>query len=54
MKIKYKLIENKKIQNIRVFGNTFVHNNKNKCKIIVNNHQEELKEFIDDKYINKC
>ena len=40
------------MRNIRVFGNTFAHNNKKKCKIIVNNHLEELKEFNNDKYIN--
>ena len=44
--------EESKDKNKRVFGNTFVKNNKNKCKIIVNGHLEELKEFINNKYIN--
>ena len=51
-KIKYihiKLIylpnRNKK-EKLRIFGSEFIKNNKNKCKIIFNNSEYELKEMI--------
>lgn len=42
--IKY-LINNKK--NIKIFGANFIENNKNLCKIIINNEEKELCEYID-------
>ena len=41
---------------VRLFGNYFVNNNKEKCKIIYNNKEYELKEYfndIDKEYNNK-
>ena len=41
---------------VRLFGNDFVKNNKEKCKIIYNNKEYELKEYFDDidkEYNNK-
>ena len=35
--------------NIRILGNDFVKNNKNKGKLIINNKKYKLKEFINDK-----
>ena len=37
--IKYK-IDNCKDNKIRLFGNEFVHNNKNNCKIITDTNEE--------------
>ena len=37
-------IENKKI--IKIFGNEFIEENKNKCRIIINNKENELKNYI--------
>ena len=33
---------------IRIFGSTFVANNKQKCKIVYNNEEYELKEYFND------
>ena len=33
---------------LRILGKKFVNNNKNKCKIIFNNKEYELKEYLDD------
>ena len=41
---------------VRIFGENFVNNNKDKCKIIYNNKEYELKEYfndIDKEYNNK-
>ena len=37
--IKYK-VDNNEDDKIRLFGNEFVHNNKNKCKIIIDTNEE--------------
>ena len=39
-------IENKDAKKIRIFGQGFVKNNKDKCKIIYNNKEYELQEFF--------
>ena len=31
---------------MRIFGKNFVKNNKNKCKMIIEGHEEKIKEFI--------
>ena len=36
----------KQKQEIKIFGSTFVKNNKDKCKIIFNNKEMELKEIL--------
>ena len=33
---------------IRIFGSTFIANNKQKCKIVYNNEEYELKEYFND------
>jgi hypothetical protein len=38
----YKVNDNNKV---KLFGETFVKNNKNNCKIIINGEEEELKEY---------
>ena len=43
MFIRYK---NRKEKSIKIFGNKFVKNNKNKCKIIYNGKEQELKSSI--------
>ena len=48
IKIEYKIDENK---NIRIFGDEFVNNNKNICKIIINKKEEELCSFYDTENI---
>ena len=35
-------------EKLRIFGEIFVNNNKNKCKIIYKNKEYELKEYIED------
>ena len=47
-RIRYKIGKKKKI---RIFGDEFVKNNKDKCKIIVNNNEQELNAFFDLKNI---
>ena len=37
--------------NIRILGNDFVKNNKNKGKLIINNKKNKLKEFINSNKI---
>ena len=39
----------------KLFGEIFIKNNKNKCKIIINNKEEEICSYLPDykKYINK-
>jgi len=32
----------------RIFGSSFVENNKNKCKIIYKDEEHELKEYLDE------
>ena len=49
IKIKYKISEE---ENIRIFGDEFVNNNKNLCKIIINGKEEELCPFYNTKNIN--
>ena len=44
--------ENSENKNIVVFGNKFVKNNLNKCKIILNGHLQKLKRIINNKNIN--
>ena len=41
----YKIEENKK--QIKIFGNEFIKNNKDNCKIIINGYEEKIKEYID-------
>ena len=36
-------------EKIRLFGDKFVENNKDNCKLIINNKEEELKSFIEKK-----
>ena len=49
---RYKMIYTKNLSilfendNIRILGNDFVKNNKNKGKLIINNKKNKLKEFI--------
>ena len=53
--IKYKPKEDNK-QKVRIFGENFVNNNIQKCKIIYKEEEYELKEYledIDEKYDNK-
>ena len=33
--------------NIKIFGNEFVENNKNKCKMIIDNKEYEIQEYFD-------
>ena len=47
--IKYKAVSEN--EEIRLFGNLFVENNKDKCKIIINEKEYELKSF--HKFDNK-
>ena len=49
MTIKYLIREEKKIQ---IFGRDFVKKNKGKCKIIINNTQQELYQYLDTKNLN--
>ena len=49
IKIKYKITEE---ENIRIFGDEFVNNNKHLCKIIINGKEEELCPFYNTKNIN--
>ena len=51
--IRYKLIEDEdieeereKINNMRILGQYFVKNNRNKGKLVINNKKVQLKEFI--------
>ena len=46
--IKYKI--DKEANKIKIFGKDFIKNNKNKCKIIIEGKEEEIKEYIN---INK-
>ena len=43
----------KKDEVLRIFGEYFCRNNKNKGKLIINNKKSEIKEFINIKNINK-
>ena len=45
--IKYKINEDDKF--IKLFGSNFVDNNKNNCKLIINNEEKELCEYLDVK-----
>ena len=47
MTIRYKLFDNYKI--IKLFGEEFVKNNKERCKMIINNKEEEICEYLDIK-----
>ena len=50
----YKPKEN--VENMRIFGGSFVHNNKNKCHLIYKDKKYDLKEYfneIDEDYNNK-
>ena len=47
MVIKYKI--EKEVGKIRLFGDKFVENNKNNCRIIINNKMNKLESFIDIK-----
>ena len=38
--------ENKKEEKIRLFGDKFIENNKNICKIIFNGREQEIERFI--------
>jgi len=49
MTIKYLIREEKKIQ---IFGRDFVKNNKGKCKIFINNTEQELYQYLDTKNLN--
>ena len=49
MTIKYLIKEEKKIQ---IFGRDFVKKNKGKCKIIINNTEQELYQYLDTKNLN--
>jgi surface protein len=49
MTIKYLIKEEKKIQ---IFGRDFVKRNKGKCKIIINNTEQELYQYLDTKNLN--
>ena len=49
IKMKYKIGKDKKI---RIFGDLFVENNINKCKIIYKGKEEELKSYIEIEDIN--
>ena len=40
--IRYKI----KNKNLKLFGKQFVNNNKDKCKLIINGKEQELKEYI--------
>ena len=44
MTIIYKI--NPNITHIKLFGNKFVENNKNKCKILINNKIQDIIEYI--------
>ena len=48
-----KLYNEIKSDNIRILGNDFVKNNKNKGKLIINNKKYKLKEFINIKEFKK-
>ena len=50
MTIKYLIKEDKKIQ---IFGGEFVKKNKGKCKIIINNTEKELYQYLDTKNLKK-
>ena len=45
IKIVYRFNNNDKI---RIFGKIFVNNNKDKCKIIYNDIEYDLKEYLED------
>ena len=47
--MKYKIDKDKKI---RIFGDLFVENNKDKCKIIYKGKEEEIKSYIEIENIN--
>ena len=49
MTIKYLIKEEKKIQ---IFGRDFVKKNKGKCKIIINNTEQDLYQYLDTKNLN--
>ena len=42
----YKMLYNRVNNNLRILGNNFVKNNKNKGKLIVNNKKQKITEFI--------
>ena len=44
IKIKYNAINTSEL---KIFGDIFVENNKDKCKMIINNREEELNTFYD-------
>ena len=50
MTIKYIIKEDKKIQ---IFGGDFVKRNKGKCKIMINNKEQELHQYLDASNISK-
>ena len=50
------IYKSNKEEKLRIFGTTFVNNNKKNCKIIYNNKEYELKEYLNDidkEYNNK-
>jgi len=49
MIIKYKVQE----KNIRLFGNLFVENNKENCKIKIDEKEKELTEFYNNEDLSK-
>jgi len=49
----YKIHEDRKNENINIFGSEFVKNNKNICKMIINNKEYKITEHYNIKnYIN--
>ena len=49
----YKIHEDRKNENINIFGSEFVKNNKNICKMIINNKEYEICEKYNNKGYNK-
>ena len=52
IKMIYKFIENDNCKKIRIFGDEFIKNNKNNCKLFINGKSEDLKSFINKVDIN--
>ena len=52
IKMTYNFYENKNCKRIRIFGDEFVENNKNKLRFIIKGKENELKEFISCSDIN--